>query len=106
MNAAPGPRAPGLTALLGRLRANRTSAKAGIETKIGWHSFRATGITECLRNGGKLEVAQQMANHESTRTAGGEVRLESVAELPGPAARRHPLRRDRGNCWPAGGICT
>ncbi len=38
---------------------------AGIETKIGCHSFRATGITEYLRNGGKLEVAQQMANHGS-----------------------------------------
>lgn len=30
----------------------------------------ATGITEYLRNGGKLEVAQQMANHESARTTG------------------------------------
>ena len=32
--------------------------------------FRATGITEYLRNGGKLEIAQQMANHESARTTG------------------------------------
>jgi integrase len=39
-------------------------------TKVGCHSFRATGITEYLRNGGKLEVAQQMANHESARTTG------------------------------------
>ena len=30
-------------------------------------AFRATGITEYLRNGGKLEVAEQMANHESAR---------------------------------------
>ncbi len=30
----------------------------------------ATGITEYLKNGGKLEVAQQMANHESARTTG------------------------------------
>jgi integrase len=37
---------------------------------IGNHTFRATGITEYLRNGGKLEVAQQMANHESARTTG------------------------------------
>jgi hypothetical protein len=29
-----------------------------------------TGITEYLRNGGKLEVAQQMANHESAWTTG------------------------------------
>jgi len=41
-----------------------------ILTKIGNHSFRATGITEYLRNGGKLEIAQQMANHESARTTG------------------------------------
>jgi integrase len=48
----------------------RRAAAAGIETKIGCHTFRATGITEYLRNGGKLEVAQQMANHESARTTG------------------------------------
>ena len=48
----------------------RRAAAAGIETKIGCHSFRATGITEYLRNGGKLEHAQQMANHESARTTG------------------------------------
>jgi site-specific recombinase XerD len=48
----------------------RRAAKAGILTKIGNHSFRATGITEYLRNGGKLEIAQQMANHESARTTG------------------------------------
>lgn len=33
-------------------------------------SFRATGITEYLRNGVKLEIAQQMANHERSRTTG------------------------------------
>ena len=44
----------------------RRATDAGIETRIGCHSFRATGITEYLRNGGKLEVAQQMANHESS----------------------------------------
>lgn len=48
----------------------RHAAAAGIKTKIGCHSFRATGITEYLKNGGKLEVAQQMANHESARTTG------------------------------------
>jgi len=48
----------------------RRAADADIETKIGCHSFRATGITEYLRNGGKLEIAQQMANHESARTTG------------------------------------
>lgn len=48
----------------------RRATAAGIFTKIGNHSFRATGITEYLRNGGKLEIAQQMANHESARTTG------------------------------------
>jgi len=48
----------------------RHAIDAGVRTKIGCHSFRATGITEYLRNGGKLEVAQQMANHESARTTG------------------------------------
>ncbi len=48
----------------------RRARDAGIETKIGCHSFRATGITEYLGNGGKLEIAQQMANHESSRTTG------------------------------------
>jgi integrase len=48
----------------------RRAADADIKTKIGCHTFRATGITEYLRNGGKLEIAQQMANHESARTTG------------------------------------
>jgi len=48
----------------------RRGADAGIETKISAHSFRATGITTYLQNGGKLEVAQQMAGHESARTTG------------------------------------
>jgi len=49
---------------------SRRALDAKVRTKIGCHSFRATGITEYLRNGGKLEVAQQMANHESARTTG------------------------------------
>jgi site-specific recombinase XerD len=48
----------------------RRAAAAGIKTKIGCHTFRATGITAYLKNGGRLEVAQQMAGHESSRTTG------------------------------------
>jgi site-specific recombinase XerD len=48
----------------------RRAAAAGIETKIGCHTFRATGITAYLKNGGRLEVAQQIAAHESSRTTG------------------------------------
>ena len=46
----------------------RRAKKAGIKTQIGCHSFRATGITNYLENGGTLEKAQAMANHESPRT--------------------------------------
>jgi integrase/recombinase XerD len=43
---------------------------ADIKTEIGCHTFRATWITAYLKNGGRLEVAQQMAAHESSRTTG------------------------------------
>ncbi|WP_176314804.1 tyrosine-type recombinase/integrase [Burkholderia vietnamiensis] len=46
----------------------RRAAAAGIATKIGNHTFRATGITAYLQNGGTLENAAAMANHASTRT--------------------------------------
>jgi len=46
----------------------RRAKAAGIATKIGCHTFRATGITIYLTNGGDLEKAQQMAAHESPRT--------------------------------------
>jgi integrase len=41
---------------------------AGIKTRVGNHTFRATGITAYLKNGGSLENAAAMANHASTRT--------------------------------------
>jgi site-specific recombinase XerD len=43
-------------------------APVGIFAPIGNHSFRATGITAYLANGGALEHAQEMAAHESPRT--------------------------------------
>jgi integrase len=46
----------------------RRALAAGIATRIGNHSFRATGITAYLKNGGTLEKAAVMANHASTRT--------------------------------------
>ncbi len=46
----------------------RRAAAAGIAAKVGNHSFRATGITAYLKNGGTLEKAAAMANHASTRT--------------------------------------
>jgi len=65
----------------------RRAVEAGIATKIGNHSFRATGITEYLRNGGRREIAQQMANHESARTTGlydrrdDEVSLDEIERI-------------------------
>ena len=54
---------------LGALRMiKRWSRKAGLPGEICAHSFRGTGITEYLRNGGDLEVAARIAGHESTRT--------------------------------------
>ncbi len=46
----------------------RRAATAGIKTRIGNHTFRATGITAYLKNKGTLETAQHIANHESPRT--------------------------------------
>jgi site-specific recombinase XerD len=46
----------------------RRAAAAGITAAIGCHTFRATGITAYLANGGALEHAQEMAAHESPRT--------------------------------------
>ena len=46
----------------------RRSAAVGLKTRIGNHTFRATGITAYLKNAGTLEHAQTMANHSSPRT--------------------------------------
>ena len=48
----------------------RRTRDTGIKSRIGNHTFRATGITAYLKNGGRLEVAQQIAAHESSRTTG------------------------------------
>jgi integrase/recombinase XerD len=46
----------------------RQVLKAGLGTRAGNHTFRATGITAYLEAGGTLENAQAMAAHESPRT--------------------------------------
>jgi site-specific recombinase XerD len=48
----------------------RRAADAGIATAIGCHTFRATGITDYLTNGGRIEVAQRMAGHSNAKTTG------------------------------------
>jgi integrase len=55
--------------------------------KVEIHTFRATGITAYLKNGGRLEIAQQMAAHESARTTGlydrrsDEISLDEVERI-------------------------
>jgi site-specific recombinase XerD len=46
----------------------RRARKAGITTQICNHSWRATGITNFLENGGAVEMAQFMAGHADPRT--------------------------------------
>ena len=65
----------------------RRAIAAGIDTEICCHTFRATGITAYLTNGGQLEIAQRMANHESARTTGlydrrnDEISLDEVERI-------------------------
>jgi integrase len=65
----------------------RRATAAGLATRIGNHSFRATGITAYLKNGGTLEKAAAMANHASTRTTqlydrrADEVTLDEVERV-------------------------
>ena len=46
----------------------RRAKQAGIGENISPHSFRGTGLTIYLENGGTLENAQKMAGHASART--------------------------------------
>jgi site-specific recombinase XerD len=65
----------------------RRAAAAGIATKIGNHTFRATGITAYLKNKGLLEHAQTIANHASPRTTklydrrSDEISLDEVEKI-------------------------
>lgn len=65
----------------------RRAREAGLKMRIGCHSFRATGITAYLENGGSLENAQLMAAHESPRTTklydrtGDEITLDEVERI-------------------------
>lgn len=65
----------------------RRSLAAGLPGNICNHTFRATGITTYLKNGGRIEVAQAIAGHESARTTGlydrrdDEVTLDEVERI-------------------------
>jgi integrase/recombinase XerD len=46
----------------------RRAKAAGLPYSTCCHTFRATGITAYMLNGGTLEHAQQIAAHQSPRT--------------------------------------
>jgi site-specific recombinase XerD len=65
----------------------RRARAVNVAIKVGNHTFRATGVTTYLKNGGTLERAAQMANHVSTRTTqlyhqrAEEVTLDDVEQI-------------------------
>ena len=65
----------------------RRAKAAGLRGAIGNHSFRATGITTYLENGGQLETARTMAAHASTKTTqlydrrGDQVSLAEIERI-------------------------
>ena len=59
----------------------RRARQAGIQTKIGNHSLRATGITDYLKSNGSLAEASHMANHSDTRTTQLYDRCSDTASL-------------------------
>lgn len=46
----------------------RRAENLGIKVKVTNHTFRASGITSFLQNGGRIEDAQDIANHSSIDT--------------------------------------
>jgi site-specific recombinase XerD len=54
---------------------------AGLSDTICNHTFRGTGITVFLQNGGSLEAAQDMANHTDPRTTKLYDRRKDLATL-------------------------
>lgn len=65
----------------------RRSEDAGLPSSTCCHTFRATGITAYLENGGTIENAQAIAAHESPRTTklydrtGDEITLDEVERI-------------------------
>ena len=59
----------------------RRAKAAGLPPEVCCHTFRATGITTYLKNGGTLEKAKYMAGHESARTTGLYDRREEEVSL-------------------------
>ena len=59
----------------------RRLRRAGLRLLFSNHSFRATGITTFLENGGQLETAQRIAGRADSRTTKGYDRRAVWLEL-------------------------
>ena len=65
----------------------RRARRAGLPPSINCHSFRATGITNYLSNGGSLEDARAIAAHESSQTTrlydrtGDSITLDEIERI-------------------------
>jgi integrase len=65
----------------------RRALEAGLPSSTCCHTFRATGITAYLENGGTIENAQAIAAHESPRTTklydrtSDEITLDEVERI-------------------------
>lgn len=59
----------------------RRARDAGVSVASSCHTFRATAITEYVRNGGSVENARKMACHASTRTTNMYVRIDEEMKL-------------------------
>ena len=65
----------------------RRARAVGLPEDICCHTFRATGITAYLENGGTIEHAQQIANHESPKTTklydrtGDQIDLDEIEKI-------------------------
>ena len=107
----------------------RRAAAAGLPPSTCCHTFRATGITAYLSNGGTLEHAQQIAGHASPKTtklydrtadtvtvdeierivalverAGSRLIELGAAVEPPPSSRRSATERRRGGYSSDGGM--
>ncbi|NLF73979.1 MAG: tyrosine-type recombinase/integrase [Candidatus Anammoximicrobium sp.] len=59
----------------------RRARDAGVTLAARCHSFRATAITEFIRNGGSVENARKMAAHASSRTTNMYIRIDEEMKL-------------------------
>ena len=83
----------------------RGAADVQLSTAVCCHSFRATGITAYLENGGTLEHAQKIAAHEYPRTTklydrtSDQITLDEIEKI---AIQQLPRPRGKGDTVPFG----